>query len=86
MICSAMILVSLISTIILRFCLSKENDRRTNLSSEEHRREAAMAEPCDRVSTSFMFVKFYYIFFSIPTFATNYDTETFGISINSQCH
>ena len=46
-----MIVISLILTIILRFCLLRENNRRTNLSSEEYQREAAIEEPCDRVST-----------------------------------
>ncbi|CAF3141354.1 unnamed protein product [Rotaria sp. Silwood2] len=47
LICSAMILVSIITTIILRICLRKENNRRENLSLEQYRREASIKESCD---------------------------------------
>jgi hypothetical protein len=47
---------SLVVTIILRFCLIKENRRRTNLSPEEYKCEAAIKEPCDRVSSYLIFL------------------------------
>ncbi|CAF4816787.1 unnamed protein product [Rotaria sp. Silwood1] len=45
--CGGIVAASLIVTITLRICLMRENDRRTNLSPEEKKREAAIKEPCD---------------------------------------
>jgi hypothetical protein len=49
LICVGTLALSLIGTFILRFCLILENHRRDNLSLEQHDREAAIKEPCDRV-------------------------------------
>lgn len=49
-ICAALIAMSLIITFVLRICLKLENSRRNYLSPEEYQQEAAIAEPCDRVS------------------------------------
>ncbi|CAF1113759.1 unnamed protein product [Rotaria sp. Silwood1] len=51
LICGGLIAVSMVATIILRIYLMKENNRRTNLSSEEYTREATIKEPCDRVGS-----------------------------------
>ena len=51
-----MIAGSLILTIILRICLLRENNRRANLSSEEYQREAAIKDPCDRISSRLIFL------------------------------
>jgi hypothetical protein len=49
-ICIVILLSSLVVTVILRICLKRENHRRDRLSSEEIACEAAIKEPCDRVS------------------------------------
>jgi hypothetical protein len=49
-ICGGAVLVALIVTVILRFCLKRENRRRVYLSRDDYDREAAVKEPCDRVS------------------------------------
>jgi hypothetical protein len=56
MISSGMLTISLVTTIILRICLKRENHRRTYLSSEEYQCEAAVKEPCDRVSSYLIFL------------------------------
>ena len=53
-----MLAVSLILTIILRICLLRENNRRTNLSSEEYQHQVAVKEPCDRVSSCLIFLNY----------------------------
>ena len=50
LICSALLIVSLIVTFILRYSLKLENQRRDHLSTDQHDREAAIKEPCDWVS------------------------------------
>ena len=43
-------MVALISTLILRCSLMRENHRRAHLSDDAYDREASIAEPCDWVS------------------------------------
>jgi hypothetical protein len=50
-----MVTVSLVTTIILRICLMRENHRRTYLSLEEYQREIGVKEPCDWVSLDLIF-------------------------------
>ncbi len=50
-----MLTISLVTTIILRIYLMKENHRRTYLSLEEYQREAAVEESCDWVSLYLIF-------------------------------
>ncbi|CAF3778538.1 unnamed protein product [Rotaria sp. Silwood1] len=49
LICSGAIIIALVTTFILRYCLKRENDRRSHLSSSDYEREAAVKEPCDWV-------------------------------------
>ncbi|CAF2825220.1 unnamed protein product [Rotaria sp. Silwood2] len=46
-ICIGIITVSLIATLVLRYCLMLENRRRDRLTSEQFKREEAIKEPCD---------------------------------------
>ena len=55
LICVGLLILSLVATFILRFCLILENRRRDNLSLEQYNREAGIKEPCDWVSLYVMF-------------------------------
>ncbi|UJR19693.1 hypothetical protein I4U23_022827 [Adineta vaga] len=48
LICSGLIIISMILTIFLRIYLLRENHRRIQLSDEIYNQEANMREPCDR--------------------------------------
>jgi hypothetical protein len=50
-ICAGMLSLSLVVTIILRVYFILENRRRDNLSPEQYKREAAIIESCDWVSS-----------------------------------
>ena len=60
-ICIGMLMISLISTIILRLCLMIENRRRDRLSTEQYNSEAAIDDPCDWVSACLSSSILYYV-------------------------
>lgn len=75
-------MVALISTLILRCSLMRENHRRAHLSDVEYDREASIAEPCDWVSRFYVGKqKLLSIIFSIQKFdmwcKTNFHFYTF---------
>ena len=57
-----LLIISAIITLILRYCLIRENRRRKDLSPDQYNREAGAKEPCDRVSQLKQFFAFYYFF------------------------
>ncbi|CAF4380281.1 unnamed protein product, partial [Rotaria sp. Silwood2] len=47
LLCGGAAIMALIATLILRYCLIRENYRRAHLSADEYHREATIEEPCD---------------------------------------
>ena len=50
LICIGLLIIGVIITFILRYTLIRENRRRDNISIDKHDYEAAVEEPCDRVT------------------------------------
>ncbi|CAM4883364.1 unnamed protein product [Rotaria socialis] len=47
-ICATIMFTAVLTTLLLRFLLNKENNRRANLGEAEWQRQAKVKEPCDR--------------------------------------